>query len=64
MLEYFPAKTKVAIEIGYKMESDYPSMLAWDCETKVVGLTPNGQKDWIISIATYNGTEGKFFHGN
>jgi len=63
-LEYFPAKTKVAIEVGFKMDSDYPSMMAWDCETKVAGLTPNGQKDWIISIATYNGTEGKFFHGN
>ncbi|MFA5307381.1 MAG: DNA polymerase domain-containing protein [Candidatus Babeliales bacterium] len=60
----FPFKMRIGIDIGYRFPSEYPKILAWDIESFTSGLTPDWRKDRIRSIATWNGTEGKFFYGD
>ncbi len=62
----FPFKQRVAVDMGYKFQSKYPRLLAWDIETKTAGLSPNWRKDKIVSIATWGDTPDshKFFYAH
>ena len=61
----FPFKQRIAVDIGYKFPSDYPSCLAWDIETRLAGLSPNWRKDEVRSIATWNDKgESAYFTGD
>ena len=53
----FPFKQRVAVDVGYKFASQPPKLLAWDIETKALGLSPNWREDKITSIAVWGAEE-------
>lgn len=57
----FPFKTRLAIDVGYKCPSPPPSVLAYDIETFLAGLTPDYRKDKVRSIACWDKDGRKYF---
>ncbi|MFA5307721.1 MAG: 3'-5' exonuclease, partial [Candidatus Babeliales bacterium] len=59
-----PFKMRVAVDLGYKFLSNYPTLFGWDCETITTGLSPDSQTDTIDSIATWGEkqSERAFFY--
>ncbi|MFA5306861.1 MAG: DNA polymerase domain-containing protein [Candidatus Babeliales bacterium] len=60
----FPFKMRVAIDVGYKFPSNYPSLLGWDTETITTGLSPDSSTDTIMSISAWSAkpSERAFFY--